>query len=302
MARLTGRRAAAAITLASAAIVTAACSAGGASANSPGSTTDVSARVRPEHIVEAPKNILAAAVPQPNGTLWVLAGNPVSRGLFELDPTSGQVFGSVSVSSAVRSVAQAATGVIGLALGTDSTGALELLDGRTAKVIRTVPLSAPARDVVVGSDGTTFYVLTGWGSASSVTIVDSQRGQVRGTVPVPLEAVSIAPDVQQTTLYALQRDGRVSQISIADGKALATFVVGNSGQSLALSPDGLTLYALKDTDAAANIAAVDVATESVRRVLPAPSNCLELLVSASGSQLYEVVGTAGYGNIQVFAA
>ncbi|HUK72759.1 MAG TPA: hypothetical protein VLW50_29045 [Streptosporangiaceae bacterium] len=250
----------------------------------------------------APKNILAAAVPQPGGAMWVLAGSPTSRGLFELDPTSGQVFASISVSDAARSVAQAATGMLGLALGTYRTGALELLDGRTAKVIRTVPLSAPARDVVVGSDGTTFYVLTGWGSASSVTIVDSQRGQVRGTVPVPLEAVSIAPDVQQTTLYALQRDGRVSQISIADGKALATFVVGNSGQSLALSPDGLTLYALKDTDAAANIAAVDVATESVRRVLPAPSNCLELLVSASGSQLYEVVGTAGYGNIQVFAA
>ena len=47
---------------------------------------------------------------------------------------------------------------------------------------------------------------------------------------------------------------------------------------------------------------VDVATESVRRVLPALANCLEVLVSASGSQLYEVVGTAGYGNIQIFAA
>ena len=111
MARLTRRRAAAAITLASAAIAMAACGGGGASANSPGSTTDMSARIRPEHIVQAPKNILAAAVPQPGGTMWVLAGSTASRGLFELDPTSGQVLGSISVSNAARSVAQAATGV-----------------------------------------------------------------------------------------------------------------------------------------------------------------------------------------------
>ena len=41
---------------------------------------------------------------------------------------------------------------------------------------------------------------------------------------------------------------------------------------------------------------------AMRRVLPAPADCLEVLVSASGSQLYEVVGTASYGNIQTFAA
>ena len=192
--------------------------------------------------------------------------------------------------------------MIGLALGTDRAGALELLDGRTAKVIRTVPLSAPAREVVVASDGATFYVLTAWGSSSSVAVVDSQDGRVQGTVPVPLKAVSVAPDVRQTTLYVLQRDGRVSQISIADGKVAATFVVGDSAQSLARSPDGTALYVLKDTDAGANVAVVDVATESVRRVLPAPANCLEVLVSPSGSQLYEVAGTAGYGNIQIFAA
>ena len=83
---------------------------------------------------------------------------------------------------------------------------------------------------------------------------------------------------------------------------LARFSVGDLGRALALSPDGTTLYVLKGTAAVSNIAVVDIATESVRHVLPAPSHCLEVLVSASGSQLYEVVGTAGYGNIQVFSA
>jgi DNA-binding beta-propeller fold protein YncE len=81
---------------------------------------------------------------------------------------------------------------------------------------------------------------------------------------------------------------------------MASFPVGNSGHSLALSPDGSTLYVLKNGSAPTNVAVVDLATQSVRKVLPAPSNCLQVLVSPSGNQLYQVVGTAGYGNIQVF--
>jgi DNA-binding beta-propeller fold protein YncE len=197
-------------------------------------------------------------------------------------------------------VAESLTGVLGLALGTSKAGALELLNGNTAAVTRTVPLGAPAREVVVGSDGVTFYVLNGTATSASVTIVNSANGRVQGTVPVPLDTVSFVPDVQQTTLYALQPRGRVSQIAVAGGKIMASFPVGNSGHSLALSPDGSTLYVLKNGSAPTNVAVVDLATQSVRKVLPAPSNCLQVLVSPSGNQLYQVVGTAGYGNIQVF--
>ena len=265
-------------------------------------TTATSAGTRPESIVPAPRNILSAAQPESNGTMWALAGTAESRGLFEFDLPGGKVVGSVSVSNAAQAVAQSLTGTIGLALATKNTGALELLDGSTAKVIQTVPLAAPARDVVVGSDAMTFYVLTGGATDSSVTVVDSRNGRVRGTVPVPGNAVSIAADVQQTTLYVLQPNGHISEISIADGKVTASFVIGDSGRSVAISPDGSTLYALKDMSPTANVAVVDVATQSVRRALPAPQGCLQVLTSASGSQLYEVVGTAGYGNIQVFAA
>ena len=284
------------VALTSAAVALAACGGNGTPASSRSGT-----RIAPEHIVRAPKSMLAAAEPQPNGIMWALAGKP-STGLFAMDSASGQVTGSVSVSSTARSVAESSTGVLGIALGTNRSGALKLLNGRTAKVIRTVALPAPARAVVVGSDGTTFYVLTGWATSASVSIVGSQNGQVEGTVPVPADAVSAVPDVQQTLLYVLERDGHVSEITISGGKVMARFSVGDLGRWLALSPDGSTLYVLKGTDQVANIAVVDVATESVRRVLPAPSHCLEILVSASGSQLYEVVGTAGYGNIQIFSA
>ena len=286
-------------------VVIALMSAAGAMAGCGGSGTSAGAKpvagTVPQRIVRAPKSMLAAAGPQPNGIMWALAGKR-STGLFAMDSASGQVTGSVSVSSAARSVAESSAGVLGVALGTSRSGALKLLNGRTGKLLRTVPLPAPARQVVSGSDGTTFYVLTSWPTSASVTIVGSQSGKVEGTVPVPAGTVAAVPDVRQALLYVLERNGSISEISVSGGKVLARFSVGGLGRSLALSPDGGTLYVLKGTAAVANIAVVDAATESVRRVLPAPSHCVQVIVSASGSQLYEVVGTAGYGNIQVFPA
>ena len=122
---------------------------------------------------------------------------------------------------------------------------------------------------------------------------------------MPSDAVAMVPDIQQTTVYALERNGLVDQIDITGGKVVARFKAGgkdDTGQSIALSPDGSTLYVLKNTGAVSNIAEVGTGTETIRKVLPAPRHCVEVLVSSSGGQLYEVVGTAEYGNIQVFPA
>ncbi len=292
------RRITAAMALTSAGLVLAACGSGGTQATA----RDAAAvGTGPERIVDAPRSILAAAQPQPGGTVWALAGTS-STGLFELDVSTGKVLASISVSQAARSVAETSTGVIGVALGTSHSGALELLDGRTRKVIRTVQLPAPASQVVAGPGGTTFYVLNGWAGSASVAVVSAQNGTVRDSVPVPADAVSVAPDNGQSALYVLQKVGLVDVIGISSGKISAQFTVGVHGEDLARSPDGGTLYVLKGTSAVSNVAVVTVSTESVNRVLPAPSHCLELLVSPNGRQLYDVVGAAGYGNLQIFAA
>jgi hypothetical protein len=257
----------------------------------------------PQRILRAPGSLVSVAEPQANGTIWMLAGKS-SMGLFEMDSSSGGMKGSVSVSGAARSVAESSAGVIGLALAARHSGALELLSP-AGKLVKTVALPAPARQVVVGSDGTTFYVLTGTATTASVTIVGSRGGRIEGSVPMPSDAVSVVPDIAQTTLYALERNGLVDQINITGGKVVAKFRVGgqgDTGQSIALSPDGNTLYVLKSDGATSNIADVNTSTEAVRKVLPAPSQCVQVLVSTSGGQLYEVVGTATYGNIQVYAA
>jgi DNA-binding beta-propeller fold protein YncE len=255
-----------------------------------------------QRILAAPKDLVAAAQPQSNGALWALAGNTTAKGLFGIDLGTGRGTGSISVSNAARSVAESLTDVVGLALGAGRTGALQLLDGSTGKVTRTVPLGAPARAVVVGSDGVTFYVLNGTAKSASVTIVNSRSGAVQGTVPVPLKTVSIAPDAAGESLYALQPSGLVTQVALAGGNIMSSFPIGSAARSLALSPDGSTLYVLKDSGPGVNVAEVNLATESVQKVLPAPANSLQVLVSADGSELYQVVGTPTYGNIQVFAS
>ena len=295
--RTAQRRLPAALALLGTATMLAACGHGGLAA-APGTATAV--KVAPERVVSAPRGLLAAAAPQASGTMWALAG-ATGTGLFELDSASGQVRDSRSVSSAARSVAESSAGVLGVALGDRKAGALELRDGHSGKATATVPLPAPARQAVVGSDGSTFYVLSGWHKSASVTVVRSQNGKVHGTVPVPADTVSIAPDVAQASLYALEATGLVDEIGISSGKITARFKVGDQGMSIALNPNGSTLYVLKGTPVVANIAVINVATESVRHIWPAPSHCRALLVSASGSQLYEVVGTPGYGNIQVLA-
>jgi DNA-binding beta-propeller fold protein YncE len=291
------RRMTAVLGAAAAVLALSACSRG----NSPATAHGAAAiSMLPQHILHAPKSVLAATEPQANGAIWALAG-PSSAGLFEISSATGHIKTSFSVSDTARSVAESSGGIIALALGSVHSGALELVNSRAEKVVRNVPLPAPAKQVVVGGDGTTFYVLTGWATTASVTIVNGQTGQVKGTVPMPSDVVSMVPDSQQATIYALERDGLVDQISLSKGRLVAKFKVGDTGQSIALSPDGSTLYVLKELGGISNIAIVDTATEAVKEALPAPSNCIEVMVSPGGGQLYEVVGTPGYGNIQIFA-
>lgn len=299
---LRGSRRLAAAALLPAALLSAALLAAGGSGSAPAKPAKgVTPAFAPERIMAAPRSLLAIAVPPASGITWGLAGTS-SKGLYQLDGIPGQqAGGSISVSGSAQSLTESGKGVLGLALGNSRSGALELLDGRTAKRIRTIALPAPARQVAAGRDGT-FYALTGWAKSASVSVISARSGKRRGSVPVPSDTVSIAPNPSQTALYVLQANGLIDEIRIAGGKISSSFPLGEPGISLALSPDGGTLYVLKGTQAVSNVAVVDTATQSVRQVLPSPRDCRQVLVSASGKKLYEVVGTDSYGNIQIFAS
>ena len=96
--------------------------------------------LHPQRIIPAPRALLAATGPKADGTLWAVAGSS-SVGLFKLSSASGLQTASMSVSAAARSVAQNPAGVIAVALGSQTSGALELLRNGGAKK-KTVPLPA----------------------------------------------------------------------------------------------------------------------------------------------------------------
>jgi DNA-binding beta-propeller fold protein YncE len=252
--------------------------------------------VTPERIIPAPRSLLAASTPEADGTMWAVAGSS-SIGLFKFD-SGGQQTSSVSVSQAARSVAETAAGVVGVALGSATSGALELLASADTKARRTVALAAPALQVVTA--GSDFYVLTSWPSSASVEVVSSRSGKVVSSEPAPKDSVSLAAAPQQDAVYVLQQNGLVDEIGLRGGHLESSFTVGDPGESIAISPDGSRLYVLKGTTSVSNVAVIDTATEGILKVLPAPSHCRELAVSADGKLLYEVVGSAGYGNIQIF--
>jgi hypothetical protein len=258
------------------------------------------AHAKPVRIVSAPAGSIATTAPQANGTAWVLAGTGSSKGIFNVDISSGKVVGSISVSNAARGIAESSTGLLGLAIGTANAGALEILNATTAAPVTTVALGAPAKFVVAGASGTSMFVLDGNSSSASVTNVDLQSHSVNGTVPVPLDTVAITVNPEQTSLFALQPNGLVSEISLAGGKVVSQFSIGHSGISLAIGPSGQTLYVLKGSAGVRNVAVIHLATDSVTSVLPAPAGCRQIVVTSGGRHLVDLVGTSRIGNLQIY--
>ena len=153
--------------------------------------------------------------------MWLLAGSSSSKTLQQLSVTTGQISDIVPASKSSVSIAQLSSGIIGVGLATDATGALELRNGSSGVLIATVPIGTPVRDVTAGFDGQTFYVLNGNATSSSVTLVNAQSAKASVSVPVPLDTIAVAVDPLGQQIYALGSGGAVRVISVATGSVTA---------------------------------------------------------------------------------
>jgi DNA-binding beta-propeller fold protein YncE len=196
-------------------------------------------------------------------------------------------------------LAQSSTGILALGLGSVRAGAVELLNASTGAVAGTIPVGAPVMSVAFGDDGVTLYVLDGTAKTRSVTVINTSTQRVTGTIGLPSDARSIAPTPDQQAIWSLQASGVVQETSLTSRKPIESFPTGNPGIAVAVAPSGGVLYVLKGTSASANIAVISLATESVKSVLAAAANSVDLGVSLDGSQLYDFVGAPSYGNIQI---
>jgi hypothetical protein len=247
-----------------------------------------------------PNGLHAGGQPQPNGYMWLLAQTHGVANLQQLNLTTDKIDQVIPVSLNANSVSQSPSGVVGVGLGSATTGALELRNGSSGILIATVPSGAPVKDVFAGADGSTFYVLNGNSTSNSVTLVNSQTDHPSTSVPVPLDTIAIAVDPSGQTLLALGSDGTMNVITIGSGAIASGFRVGTNPVRLSVSSIGSIVYVLSTATPVASVAAIDVATERQTKVLPAPSNTVDIQVSSDGRSLYDIVGTASYGNVQVF--
>ncbi len=273
----------------------------GCGSGSKGSAPSTTAQaVDPAKVYPAAAGLRGGGPPQPNGSMWVLVRTTTAANVQDLDLATGKVVGVVPVSAAASAVTELSTGVLVVGTATARAGSLELRNGTTGTLTRTVALSGPVHALAPGANGTTVYALVGTSKAEAVEVVDSADGKVTGTIAVSTGSVAVAASPSGSDVYVLAASGSVTDYPTAGGSAASSFPVGSGGVALAISPDGTTLYVLKGPTISRNVAVVDLATQSVRRVLPAPANAVGLALAADGSTLYDLVGTPGYGNIQAF--
>lgn len=251
-------------------------------------------------VIAAAAALRSAGPPQPNGVIWTLSGDGGVRTLSELNLSSGKPQQAVGASADAISVTQSSSGVIALGLGSVRTGAVQILDSN-AKPKYTIPLSDPAVEVEFGDNGTTLYALQKRDKVASVAVINSATRKITKSVPVSSAVVSFAVDPNQDSIWTLDRAGVIDSISLQTDRVQSSFSLHVAGVAIAASPDGAQLFVLRKDDGGDSISVVKSATEAQTNVLPAAANSVGLVVSLDGTQLYNLVGTAQYGNIQVIS-
>jgi hypothetical protein len=252
-------------------------------------------------IVPLPRGVISAGQVQPNGTVWVLSGDPVVKTLSQIDISSKKTSQSTGVSSDAEAVAQSSTGLIALGIGTSNTGAIQFLNGSSAAVTGTVAVGAPVRALAFGADGVTLYVLDGTTTSASVTVINTSTEKVVSTIGVPTDAIDVVPDPTQTSIWTVEQSGNVQQTSLQSTKPIQQFAIGEPGISLAIAPNGGILYVLKGNQEISNIDVVSTGTDDIERVVGAAASSVGLVPSISGATLYDLVGSPNVGNIQAIS-
>lgn len=250
-------------------------------------------------VVPASAGLIAGTPPTSDDRAWSLAGTPTVKTLTQLDLRTGKQLGIVPVSASATSVALSVSGVIGLGLGTNRSGAIEFHNGTTGAPLSSTPLAEPVIDVAAGADGTTFYALYAKGRVNTVAVINQESGLVEATLPVLTNAVAIVPTPDQQAVYVLSGSGIVDEVSASDGHRLAEISLPTAGVDLALAPSGKTLFVLGGSSSAPSISIVDLATDAQQAVIPAAADSVAIAPGLDDDHVYDYVGSSTIGNVQL---
>lgn len=239
--------------------------------------------------------------------MWVLAGTRNVKTLTDIEFHTGAVETTVGVSASATDVVESQSGQLAVSTATATTGAVELYNPTNGTLLDSVAAPGPVISLSpsLSSNGDTlFYALVKTPSSYSVAVVDATSLRVTALFPAPSGAVGlVAGGSSQQSLWLVASDGTLTRMNTGNGALTGNFKIpGASGQAISISPNGDTLYVLSSSASQqdASLLIVRAANGRLVKVLPAPTNSVNITVSPDGTILYYAVGTTSFGNLQAY--
>ena len=147
-----------------------------------------------------------------------------------------------------------------LLVSNEKDNTITVIDGATLEVVKTVPVGARPRGIVLSKDGKSLYICTS--DADHIEMLDLASLTVSRVLPSgpDPELFTLSPD--GATLYVSNEDDNmVSVLDLAEGRITSEIPVGVEPEGMGISPDGKTLVNTSETTSMAHF--IDTTTHQV---------------------------------------
>jgi YVTN family beta-propeller protein len=202
---------------------------------------------------------------------------------------------SLLVSLAPFSPAAAQTAAPKAYIGLFKDNAVAVLDTRTNKVMKTIPIPTGPHGMVVTPDGRWVYASSDGDSV--VSIIDTTTDQVASKIDVGAtpHGLAITPDGSRVLVAGFGTD-QVEAIDTTTNQVVWQVAVPQP-HNIAISPDGKTAYAASQKPDAQSLAVIDIASGTQLDSAPLDKTPRALNVSPDGADI--VYTLAGVDALQV---
>ncbi|MBW7453416.1 beta-propeller fold lactonase family protein, partial [Paenibacillus sepulcri] len=121
------------------------------------------------------------------------------------------------------------------------TNTVSIVDARTRKLEKEIPVGKEPRELALSPDGETLYVTCRY--ANSVEWIDMDKGKVLGSLKTGIEPYGIVSSPDGSRLYVTNyRSGTISVVDAAKRTIIKQLPAGDNPRALALSGDGSKLH------------------------------------------------------------
>ncbi len=275
------------------------CSSGSTGFNS--SNTVPPVKTTPQKIFPIPANTISLSPPMYNGQVWTLSGSASAKAMSRYSLSTGKFSTVVPVSrysAAITSdgISQVVVGVSGPA----NVGSLNFFNGLSGVATGSIPLPDPVRAMSTISPTGLLVILMQTTTTESVALVDVINRTIEKTIPVSTGTIAVSVGRDPSTFFALENNDSIDSISTATGQLESIIELRQPGINLTLSKTENVLLILKCTSLVCNIALMDTATDQIFNTIPAPLNCIDVVIAPTDDIVYDLVNSPKASNVQIY--